>query len=307
MLVVKILVSFALVTYAVSRADLAAAAGLLPDARWWPLAAMLIANFLSRLLSAYRWYRLVKPVEPDLHFLPLVSVTLSSSFYGQFLPGGGVETLQILGLARTQSNLTTATASIFADRALGLIATTLFMAIGLVVSHRLGGPNLLPYAVVVCVALAITMSLLVNKDLRTRCARLLPPGVRARLLPFINEKLGYFETFRENPDFLGESVLLAVGMQILRIMMFYFGALALLDSPPIIVFLLAVPAILFLLVLPISVGGIGIRESILVTFFALYGLSEESALALAILVYLGNIIVASPGAWFGWQLLQRRR
>jgi hypothetical protein len=52
MLVVKILVSFALVTYAVSRADLAAAAGLLPDARWWPLAAMLIANFLSRLLSA---------------------------------------------------------------------------------------------------------------------------------------------------------------------------------------------------------------------------------------------------------------
>jgi uncharacterized membrane protein YbhN (UPF0104 family) len=60
------------------------------------------------------------------------------------------------------------------------------------------------------------------------------------------------------------------------------------------------------LVLPISIGGIGVREGTLVFFFSIFGLSSELALALALLVYLSNIVVAIPGAWFGLQSIRRQ-
>ncbi len=209
-------------------------------------------------------------------------------------------------MASKHSKISTATASVFADRALGLITTSLFLIVGLSLTHQLDGPNLLPLAVLACAALSLVLLLLVNRDVRTLLFRILPRRVRSGLIPWLDAKLMYFDTFRERPRFLLDSALLAALMQILRIFLFYFGAVSLVDSVPLMVLFLAVPTILFLLVLPISVGGIGVRESTLVFFFAMYGLDESVALALAILVYAGNIIVASPGAWFGLQLFRQR-
>lgn len=304
--VAKLLISGALVAYAVSRVDLAAAVRLLPGIQWMPLVAMLVANIASRFLAAFRWYRLVRPFQNDVRYLAFVRLVFASSFYGQFLPGGGVETLQVIGLARSESSYSTALASVFADRAFGILITTLFLVFGLLITETAGGPNLVPYAMVVSFGLATVLFFLVSETARNRCIAILPASWQHALHSRIDRRLDYFEIFRHRPRLLAEALALAVSMNIVRISMFFFGAMALSAQVPFFVFFLAVPSILFLLVLPISVGGIGVRESILVFFFSLYGLSEEVALALGVLVYLGNILIAVPGAWTGLQAVRSR-
>lgn len=61
-----------------------------------------------------------------------------------------------------------------------------------------------------------------------------------------------------------------------------------------------IPVIVLVSILPISVGGWGVRESVMVGLFALIGISSSDALALSVLLGLGGIVVAIPGAflWF---------
>ena len=50
-------------------------------------------------------------------------------------------------------------------------------------------------------------------------------------------------------------------------------------------FFLIIPLSIFIMMLPISINGIGIRESIFAFFFLSYGVSKPEAVAFAWLVY----------------------
>jgi uncharacterized protein (TIRG00374 family) len=303
--VLKLAISLGLVAYALSRADLATALRLFPDLRLLPLFAMLSANLASRLLSAYRWYRLVKPVQPAIDYLPFVRITLGSSFYGQFLPGGGVETLQIAGLARTRSSTSVAVASVFADRIFGILSLALLMTAGFGLSRSKDPAGIILLGIVLAVVSSLLIAIVSNNKYRARLLNALPSRVGNFVENALGEALSYFDIFRHRPRLIAETLALAIAMQLLRVIMFWLGAFALGAQLPVSMFLLSVPVILLLLILPISIGGIGVREGTLVFFFSIYGLNSELALALALLVYLSNIVVAVPGAWFGLQGLRQ--
>ena len=62
-------------------------------------------------------------------------------------------------------------------------------------------------------------------------------------------------------------------------------------------FLVFVPIILFVQLLPISVAGLGTREAAFVYFFGSVGVGAESAFALSLLFFAGTILSAVPGAF----------
>jgi uncharacterized membrane protein YbhN (UPF0104 family) len=57
-----------------------------------------------------------------------------------------------------------------------------------------------------------------------------------------------------------------------------------------------VPAVAIVQVLPITVGGLGVREGAFVLFLVPLGVPEEKALALGLLVYAINLVVSLLGA-----------
>jgi len=299
-LVFKLSVSAALVGYALSTADLSATAGLFPALKWLPLLLMLVTNFLTRLIAAFRWYRLVGPVLPDAGYSDFVRLTLASSFYGQFLPGGGVEALQVAGLSRVRSDLPVAVASVFTDRLFGLLSLTLLLAVGVALSGPAVASPVAAAGLTAALTSAMAIACLFNAGCRARLASAVNrlAARHKRLMP-LTAPLAYFDTLSGRPALLVESLLLALLMQLLRVAVYFLGALALGTCLPLPALMLSIPSILLLLVLPVSVGGIGIRESSLVFFFAMFGFGAELGLALALLVYVSNIVVSIPGAWFG--------
>jgi len=70
--------------------------------------------------------------------------------------------------------------------------------------------------------------------------------------------------------------------------------------------LMLVPPVLLITVLPISIGGWGVRETAMVTVFGLIGVPNEGALVLSILVGLVSLGVSLPGGLV-WLLSRERR
>lgn len=298
-LTLKAAISGLLVAYALSQADFRTAFAMLPQLMWLPLCLMLAANLASRLLAAYRWYRLVRPIRSAVRYSTFVRITLGSNFYGQFLPGGGVEALQVTALGRSESSISLALASVYVDRVFGLFALALLLLWGALLS----GITLIPYVTMTGAAALAVSSLAAASFASPRLRRRLVRWVSRFAGAGLHEKIlgiaAYFDKASGRLALMAESIGLAILMQILRVLMFFFGALALGTQLPIPVLMLSVPAILLFLALPISVGGIGIREGSLVFFFSKFGESSDLALALAMLIYLSNIVVAIPGAWYG--------
>lgn len=67
------------------------------------------------------------------------------------------------------------------------------------------------------------------------------------------------------------------------------------------------PIILFLVLPPITVGGLGVREAGFIYFFGTTGMEAEATFALSLLIYLGAIVSALPGAWVGVSALARNK
>lgn len=61
--------------------------------------------------------------------------------------------------------------------------------------------------------------------------------------------------------------------------------------------LVLVPTALFIAMLPISIGGWGVREGAFVVLLRLAGLDAVEALSLSLLSRLVNLVVDLPGLW----------
>jgi uncharacterized membrane protein YbhN (UPF0104 family) len=92
---------------------------------------------------------------------------------------------------------------------------------------------------------------------------------------------------------------LTFGFQLFRVVTVLVAAWALGLEIPILLLVALMPVVFFLTLLPISVaGGLGVREMSFVFLLAFAGIDTEASFALALLLSLGAIITAVPGAWF---------
>jgi uncharacterized membrane protein YbhN (UPF0104 family) len=65
--------------------------------------------------------------------------------------------------------------------------------------------------------------------------------------------------------------------------------------PPPLLFLSILPVILFLAAIPISPGGLGVREGLAVLFFGLAGVPPEQATAMGLAVFFINQLWSGVG------------
>ena len=82
----------------------------------------------------------------------------------------------------------------------------------------------------------------------------------------------------------------AVLIQFSRIFYIFFMSLALGINIPFIHFCVFLPIIMLLLMLPISVGGIGVQEAAFIYFFVPLGMGKEEAVSLSLLCYTAVIL-----------------
>ncbi len=295
----RLAVAAALTAYILWRSDPGAVGAALAAADWGPIAIAVLLVFADRALMAYRWVVLLCIV-PEGQRPPLSAVMrifFVSTFVGTFLPASvGGDAVRAYAVAKLRVAGSDAVASVFMDRMLGVASILLMAAAGLFLARDLASNwtivTALAAAAVLC---ATTLAAIFSSG----AARLLE-GILARL-PSAARSAGarVLESIRRYATHhgrLGQVLAGSIAVQVLRIVQAYFLGLGLGITAPLSAYFAFVPLILLVMLLPVTVNGIGTSQAAFVWFFGRAGVASADAFALSVLFVALGVVGNLPGA-----------
>jgi hypothetical protein len=272
-----------------------AAAGARPG----PIAVAIALVVVDRFLMAHRWFLLVRAADPSARppRATLVRLFLVSTFLGTFLPTGvGGDAIRAYGLARANVPSGRAAASVVMDRLLGVLSLALVAAAGLVGARDyFDDPRIImpiAVAILLCViAAGLAFSARAMRALQGLAARL--PGARLRRL--LGETLVATHASSRNGGVMAIVFVESVAVQVLRVLQAYCLGASLGLPAPLSAYLALVPLILFVMLLPISINGIGTSQAAFVLLFGFVGIRAPDAFLLSVLFVGLGIVGNLPG------------
>lgn len=294
----RLLISLGLLALVLSKLDLARVAVVLEGARLQLVAIAVAVYCAGRFFAALRWYILIRAMNASAPYLSLVRLTFIGTFL-HFLPAGTValEASRVDGLRRETSDLAGSVASVLAERVFGFFALIVVALVGLSLAPPGVPPvfaQLAALGMVIAVAACVTV---MSKVLRRKLDGLLETIGLGFVRPRLDKLYSRLDTMRDHPGLLALSLAAALFNTLFRIVPALLVALALGVHVALLQLFIIVPIIVFAQQIPISVGGLGVREVGWVALLGLIGVPASDAAVLAILL-VGAILLASlPGAW----------
>jgi len=264
----------------------------------WVLAAIALV-VLDRGLMAYRWLLLLRAIEPgkDLPFGSMMRVFFVSTFVGSFLPAGvGGAAARTVALARYQVPPADALASVVVDGLLGGVSVLIAAAGGLfIVRQALEGWALVAALGVSAGIVGTTLLLLFDSRVLTGLVRWLTARHLPRIQRMAEKALAAIRQYGHHRDRLAVVLAASVVVQVLRILQAWCLGMSLGLTVGLAWYFAFIPVIVFVMILPISVAGIGTSQAAFAFFFTRVGMTAPDALALSFL-FLGLAIVGNlPG------------
>jgi len=303
----KIGLSAALLFWILRNLDISTILLHLKGANWFWLGIAFAMFFLGYLITALRWRMLLRAqgISAPLGFL--IKSFMVGIFFNNLLPSTiGGDAVRVYDSWRLGNSKSRATSVVMVDRLMGLVALAIYcLATVLFAGELIQSIAVLPWlvmsAAVTLAAIAWGIFLAPQPfflELENRSIALSPSLGR------IVHKIGYaLSPFRGKRSLLLRAFGLSLVLQMNVIIHFIIVTRALgIDVPPVAMFTI-IPLSIFVMMLPITINGIGLREGIFVLFFAAYGVPTSAAVALA-WVALGFIII--QGLLGGLVFLSRR-
>jgi uncharacterized protein (TIRG00374 family) len=263
------------------------------------LLAALAAALLGVVLSAWRWQRVLLLFDAPVPLRTLTSQYLASLFVGNVLPSTiGGDVLRVSRASNTTGSSTTAFGSVVIERLTGFVALPLLVFAGFAIRPSLiDAQNAWIALLVAGITVAVLCVLLLIAGHPRIAGRYAERENWARFIGAVH--LGV-DRMRREPRHIVPVIGTAILYQLSVVLMFgcIFWAL---DIPAPLAGLLAFsPAVLMLQVLPLSLGGLGVREGALVLFLHTYlarnDLPDSRAIAAGLLWYLCMLVVSMLGA-----------
>jgi hypothetical protein len=282
-------ISLALIIWVLRDVQLHEAFAVMRTARLPFLLGSFLLLFVTYFLRAHRWRVLLKAQGAQARVSFLVLSYIISSFFNTFLPSTiGGDLFRIYDSLRLGIGKTSAATVVLVDRLSGTVALTIFAAGAFLASPHIAAtlPALLRWLGAGTLGGLLVMWLVFLPPLRVKdfLAKVTTPSLRwgQRLAQRV---FLAFEAFKQQKGTLGSVLGLSLLLQGTIIFRHYLIALALGLAAPLSDFALTIPLALFILMVPVSINGIGLRENVFVFFFALLGIAKPQALAFSWLVY----------------------
>lgn len=252
------------------------------DWRWW--GASLALGLVVQCLAAIRWAVVARPIG----FNYSLSVFIRRFFEGQFfslcLPTSiGGDVVKAYRLAGTTRGRVLAGCTVLADRLSGLAALGV-IAITALISNQASLPLLTTLLVGAALLAAVLLPASLIVGHLDTLANFLPShpsvqGVVAGLLPY-----------QQRPMLIVSAILWSLLVQMGGALVVDAVGKSIGTDLPVSVWFAAVPLVALAMVLPISIGGVGIREGGLAVLLAPHGVPAEKAVAIGLLWLLVTIV-----------------
>ncbi|MCY4037502.1 MAG: lysylphosphatidylglycerol synthase transmembrane domain-containing protein [bacterium] len=280
---------------------------------FWLIGA-LVLTVLGNMVATARWHEVACALGLRVKFRRMFSHYMAGMFVSNFVPttvGGDV--LRMSRLSNDTGDGPHSFASVLLERLSGWIVLPVFTLLGLALDEELrglGAPTRVAASTAGLTLLALGLILLLVGN--QRFGRVV--SRRNGWVRFVNGLHTGIEELRAKPGGAGRVLLTAFAYQ--AVMLAAAGCAAKvvgIDGLGPAELMAFIPAVLTIQVLPIALGGLGLREGALVLFLHDLGVIEERAIAMGLLLYFLTVagsLMGLPALVFGgryWQRASRSR
>lgn len=289
----KISTSLLLVIFLVWISDLSCVWNLIKTVQWPAILVCIVILLLAQALSSLRWRWILKSEGADIPFKTLFASYMVGMFVNNFLPttiGGDV--VKTYDIYRLTKNSSLSIVSVFLERFSGLVALILLSCLGALFllpnssGFVIGGWLFISSA---CIIIIVCIFHETTARWVLRILKVLMIGDIGSVLRLSFERLNLY---KNKKMLLLKLLFVSFPIQIATIFIYKIIFASMDISVFFLVFLLSVPLIILISLLPISFGGLGVREGMTVFVFSMAGVPKDTALSVS-LVYLSVIYLVS--------------
>lgn len=296
--IIKIVVSLLLLAFIASKIDWTEAFANLKKANYFFIILVFMLILLERVELTYKWNLLLWARGINISFWRLFWIYAISAFWGLFLPssiGSDVAKSYYL-IQEDNSEKAIIISSVLVDRILGILALLLLCVISLFISGDLVSKiNIKLYLFIILILFLIGLYLFQKKETANLLHKLLNKiKFRSITEKIIKLHLSVLE-YKKHPKTLLIAFVITFFVNITRVMIFYVIGLAFNISIPIIYYFIFIPILTVVIMIPISIGGLGVGEGAFITFFSLVGISINDSIIIALTNTLTNTLFTLIG------------
>ncbi len=241
----------------------------------------------GQVMSAWRWQLLAMVLDFKEGFGDFLRYYFIGIFTNLFVPGlVGGDALRAVYLGRKSHRMGEAIASVVADRGIGLLALFWLAGVMALLEHSMLPANVLRPVVGIGGA---TLAAFACAPLLAKVVHLMPRILRRAggiVLPYLHR-----------PQSMLPAVALSLMLQISLAFCQWMLARGLGLGTPLYVFLLCVPIANVFASLPITLNGLGIRETAYVLLLGLGGVGHDDAIALGLLWFAATMLGGLTGGF----------
>jgi len=294
------------------------------EANKWVLLMGALCYSASVALGGYKWGLLLKAAGIKVSFGRLMTYQWMAEFFNNFLPAQvGGDIMRGYALASDTHRVADVTASVIIDRFIGLTVFMIAAALGSTAMLLWGRPNGIVFtpeqhisvqliavgSVMASLMLLAILVALLSRRLKAVVERFLNfiPFLRVAL-PFWTKLAEAFNLYRHQYRALFFTSLCSIVIVLLTSINIWLIAQAIQPNSISLLEVLTInPIIVFVaLVLPLSPGGLGVRQSAFAATFLLIGAGAELGLAVGLVQQFMGYIVSLPGGYW-WMRGSARR
>lgn len=246
----------------------------------------------STLVAAYRWFTVMRILDFKGSLVFYIKSYFKGVFFNQLLPSSiGGDAVRVLNVASLGYEKRYAFVGVLIDRGLGIVG---IFIVNIIFNNML--PNLLPVEIysalniisITGIAGFIFFALIHKFSVLNKYKWFIILSVPSKALAkVLNTPLKCFA-----------QLLLTFSVHILTFAGTYMIALALGVNITLEVFMVIMPPVVLLTIIPISLAGWGIREGAMVGLLGFAGVSKSAAVAISVLYGLSYVLQGMVGLYF---------
>ncbi len=257
----------------------------------------------------FRWKILLDAAGINLPKKRLVSAFSGGVFFNMFLPSSiGGDFVRSADIGYHSKKNSAAVATVFMDRLSGFAGMTILALFAMIIGFQSIKNVKIFYAVCFLVIILFAVILCVfNNPIYRFFRKILSSPRQVKIRQGLLGVLEQVRGFKKKKSVLFKIMLLSLAVQVIGPVATYLLSLAFHLQISIVYFFLFIPIIGAVTLLPISLGGLGVRDYTTIVLFSSLGISKDLAFAFSLLTFFFLIAYAAIGGLIYALTLHHRR
>ena len=298
--ILRFAVAFVIILYLLSKISLSDVISSILSANLIYLLSAIVVNLLVWLIASYRLKFFSDLQGLNISTFQAFEINLSTVFYSLFLPGGNLAggAIKFYKLSRKDNKMSGALVALALDR---IFATIALCAVGLLF-WVMSFPDDSDLFVLIMVSIltglgGLCFLIFFDRDQRT-IGKLLGFANWIHESPKLNNSVKNLSSLGKI-SFLSVALMIIISVisQLISVIIYYLILLSIDVNVPLVALGWIRSVVVLVTMIPISISGLGLRESSFIILLSAYGVNDSNAFAYSLIVF--AIINIIPGMFGG--------